>query len=541
MAADLLPTGSESNCTSWEVEDGASDGEHAKYGHKDGGSDDKLEMLQALWGQLQDRRSTARELRAKLSKKRAKLRELRKQKDDTDNNFMGLIRPHFPSSHRLSFATDLIIRRFNEMQSIRSAYHVLENEVEELEIQLDKEQASRETLETRFFSYLEASARGNRPQDASPSESDTDSYAPPSRASLLGIPVDRPADIHPLYRRLLDAVGDRELAREHHMDLVMHRDSILYNLDLSLKRGRQRAAEGNPNFQAPVSDDDDQLEPLKVLVEEPGRLDEIRALYKLAINEDDYDFLKVFGEEEANVQNKLEEAKEECERLMQLCKRMGVMRKNAPYHEEYTIFSETDVLVAAGTMSINQEHGPELEDGLADPRFPVLLSNPRHILEPEPLTAKGALKTATMLARDDPSRAQLVAASMKEYGISTLLVEAAGENKSDYINRWLLHRLRTSPLEAELLYTIFSTKLKVRNLRRWQEDVLYYWSRDRANRPVEAFEGPITTRDSLVIDGDTCWDNFNSVIEVSSQPQSEPGDTSKRPSRRPSRLLRTVY
>src|SRR5690606_20542481 len=54
------------------------------------------------------------------------------------------------------------------------------------------------------------------------------------------------------------------------------------------------------------------------------------------------------------------------------------------------------------------------------------------------------------------------------------------ENKADYINQWLIHRLRTSPLEAEQLLAICEGTFRVVNLRRWQEEVLYYWRLDEA-------------------------------------------------------------
>lgn len=524
-----------------EVEGEASNSEHDdEDGRRDQRPDIKHGRTQALWVQLQDQRSDARELRARLSEKRGRLRELREQNDETDNSFMGLIRTHLGGGHRVSLASNAVMQRFKEMQSIRGACRLIEGEVEQLEIQLEEVESSREILETQFFSYLHASS-GSGHRDPSPPESDADGYAPPSRTSLLGIPADRPVDIHPLYRRLLDAVGDRELAWEHHMDLVMHRDAILYNLDLSLKRGQLRAAEGYPGLFAAVSDEDDFQPWQTTLAEDPDRLDELHDRYKLVIDKEDYDFLKTFSDTKADAEEKLSTAKSEVERLRQLCTENGVMPKNVPYHEEYTVFSDSNEPLEADTMSINEEQNsrPE-EEGLANARFPVLLSNPRHVLGPEPLTAKGQLRRATSLARDEPSRAQLVGEAMKEYGISTLLIESAGENKSDYINRWLLHRLRTSPLEAELLYTIFSTKLKVRNMRRWQEDVLYHWSRDKANRPDEALEGPITTRDSFIIDDRTSSDHLNSALEMASRPQSDLGDALNHTSHSPSRPVQSI-
>lgn len=524
-------------------EEGEGDGETNDTGdgefevdRRDGRPGGNGDITHALWIRLQDQRSITRELRGRLSAKRARLRELRKQNGETDNRFMSLLRPHFAEGHRVTLASDLAMQRFTEMQTVRSAYHLVEDEVERLEIELDDEERSREILETQFLSHIHT-ARGSEHRDPSPPESEIDSYAPPSRTSLLGIPSERPVDIHPLYRRLLDAVGDRELAREHLMDLVVHRDSILYNLDLAVKRGRLRAAEGHPDLYATITDEDD-FQPWQVLTDEPDKLDEIYDRYKSVIDEDDYAFLKSFSEVEAEAKKTLENAKDEVEQLKEQCTQYGVMRKNAPFQEEYTLFSQPDEAFPE-TMSVDDAQALRPGEGLTNARFPVFLSNPRHLLESEPLTAKEALRRATRMERDNPSRAQLVGEAMKEYGISTLLIESAGENKSDYINRWLLHRLRTSPMEALLIYSIFSMELKVRNMRRWQEDVLYFWPRDKANLPSHELVGPITPRDSLILD-DSSSEHLNSILDVSSRPQSDMGETPNHPSPPPSRPVQSV-
>jgi hypothetical protein len=391
------------------------------------------------------------------------------------------------------------------MQDLRNVYHSEEADLEQLEMDIDQEEMKRELTETQFFSLLYGAAKGGR-RNSSRARSEDDAYVPPSRTSLLGIPADRPVDIHPLYRQLLDAVGDRELAREHHTDLLMHRDGILYDMEMKLKRDRLRDAASRPDVLLVLDDADTTL--LKSVAANSLSMEELKAKFGSSIREADLEFLGDYEEQESNAQNSLDETKQEVERLRQLCIEKGVMRKNAPYHEEYTIFSDAGEAFPNENMSINHEHLHKKEDGLASLRFPILLSNPSHILEKEPKTPKTALREATKLAKTNPDRAQLVADSMKEFGISTLVVESNPDNKCDFINRWLLHKLRISPIEVELLFNVFSAKLKIRNIRRWQEDVLYFWSRDEANISKEEFEAPVTSRDTLEIDeSDINWDN----------------------------------
>lgn len=530
-------------------EEGESDGEEDDGNEDDGDSveddgsevedDDDDARVQALWTRLRDQRDVVRQLRRELSDKRKRLRELRKKKDEADNRFMGIVRPYLVAG--LRSPANSILRQFETMQRESNEYHEEEAEVEQLETELDEEELSREILETQFFSILYGASGGSGHEAHSPARSVADSYAPPSRASLLGISADRPVDIHPLYRQLLDAIGDRELAKEHHTELMMHCDSILYQLQLTIKRERLRAAEGRPDKSDALPDSAD-LELLTASADNPAGLDGLQAKYRTKIGEEEAEFLREFPKEEAMVREKLEETEAEVGRLRQLCVDKGVMRKNAPYYEEYIVFSGSGEPFSAGTMSISQEQAPRREEALAGTRFPILLSNPRHVLEDDfPLTPRGALRAATRLPHDDPERPRLIAEAMKEYGISTLVVESVAEDKSDFINRWLLHRLRVSPLEVELLYTIFSTKLKVKNMRRWQEDVLYYWSRDGANKPKEEYDGVATTRDILSIDDDATSAEVNSALDVHDRPESDPGDNSK-PARRHhrSRSLRST-
>ncbi|KAB5563154.1 hypothetical protein GE09DRAFT_1187756 [Coniochaeta sp. 2T2.1] len=478
--------------------------------------------VQALWAKLCEQRDLVKQLRLELSSKRKHLRELRGRKNEADNRFMSMLRPYLLAKRGVPGPSDIIIRQIESMQQENDEYHGEETEVEQLEADLEKEELSRERLELEFFTFLYGASDGRGQQESLPPGPNVENYRPSSRASLSGIPAERPVDIHPLYKQLLDAVGDQELAKEHHVELLMYRDSILYNLQLTIRRAQLRDTEGRLDKLGPLPDNDD-LELVTALAENPSRLDELQPRYRAKIGREEEEFLKQFPKEEAMLREKLTEAKNEVDRLRQLCIEKGAMRKNAPYHEEYTIFSNSGEPFPSETLSINQDQTPRREEALESSRFSILLSNPCHGLGHEPLTPRGALRAATRLPTDDPNRPHLVAEAMKEYGISTLVIESAAENKSDYINRWLLHRLRTSPLEVKHLFSVFSAKLKVRNTRRWQEDVLYYWSRDDANKPLEEYIASVTTRDALVIDDATGSEHLSSSLGNSDRPGSDPG------------------
>ncbi|KAK7967407.1 uncharacterized protein PG986_001684 [Apiospora aurea] len=118
---------------------------------------------------------------------------------------------------------------------------------------------------------------------------------------------------------------------------------------------------------------------------------------------------------------------------------------------------------------------------LAHPLFPLLLSNPAHLLEePLPQTAMASLRTATSLPPRMPGKKQKVEAASKEFGIETLFIPGKDEGRQEYVNRWLLHKLRLSAMEAELLSSTFQTRLRILDWGQWQQDVLFQWTRDEA-------------------------------------------------------------
>ncbi|KAK7935142.1 hypothetical protein PG985_000637 [Apiospora marii] len=118
---------------------------------------------------------------------------------------------------------------------------------------------------------------------------------------------------------------------------------------------------------------------------------------------------------------------------------------------------------------------------LAHPLFPQLLSNPAHLIEEVlPQTAMVALRTATSLPPKTTGKRQRVEAASKEFGIETLFIPDKDEGRQEYVNRWLLHKLRLSAMEAELLASTFQTTLRILDWGQWQRDVLFYWTRDEA-------------------------------------------------------------
>jgi len=476
--------------------------------------------LSLLWARLQEQRTKTKTLRQALSAQRKKIQGLRRQKEMADNNFMTLIRPLLVASHKLDWPSPPhnFSGPFGEMQSVWSDYNVAEADYEQLENQLEYEEKILGLEEAEFFSVLytrptdapqsseeDGDDGDGAEDDEDPEDEDTnddsdnvgehvdDKADTVSNVTLLGISGDRSADVHPLYRDLLDAIGDRGLASEDHVDIIMRREEILYDLKMKLGLSRRHEGEGAANWDSTLSPLE--LESLKSAVYHPN-VDSLRHTFGGNIDEDDIEFLTSFQSEEQAAREHLAKVRETVIVLRQECLDKGVMRRNMPEQEDYAIFAATDD-TQFDSMTLSPENTRGV-DGLEDPRYAILLTNPRHVLRP--LTELEAVKEATRLPRDHPMRVQRLAEALKEYGITRLMSDFAPCNKSDYINRWLLQRLRMSPMEADILYSVFTSVLKVVNTRRWQEDVLYFWPRDNANKSAEDFHTPLTSHGAVQLD-----------------------------------------
>lgn len=187
------------------------------------------------------------------------MRALRHKKDEIDNAFMQMLRKLLTSKITSSgrpvavVPTDLIKERLDDMQQIRDEYYSVESDYERLEVDLDGEEYDLDIFEDDLYHFQHSGTSGS---SSAPSEDPEDIRNGPesdrrdgddkaSIYTLLGISGALQDDIHPLYEELLGAAGDRELAREHHEEIVTHRDKILYDLEREIHRERVRTNQGN--------------------------------------------------------------------------------------------------------------------------------------------------------------------------------------------------------------------------------------------------------------------------------------------------------
>lgn len=494
---------------------------------------DKPSIITALWPQLDALLLKTRQCQTAMSELRGLMKTLRRQRQDVENNFTEAISRSTNGNESLGALLANLIKR---SQAVQDDYNSAEARYEALEIALEDLEAEKHSIEARLVEQLQlvgcprkdavlstltdGSTAAEKGGDAPATEESkkeqnglghnqagqglyprnvqypsSNKSRPPDDPSLLGISGDRHSDIHPLYGELIHAIGGRQMADESLSELILEHGFILDELQtkLLLKHSHQGS----------LYLSEKELDALKADLNKVSS-DNVRASlarassaslahkYSSLLGAQDADFLRQF---DSNVEASLDELEYQSWRVNELreaCNATGVMRKDMPYSEEYAIYGPGDGTgnddLVQSVMADAPPQGTMNPDGLSNPYFPVLLTSPKHLLEMEPLTAKVALKKALELPADYPMRELLVQEKIKEYGISTTLTRFKEGYKMDFINRWLLQRLRISPLEVELLYSLFTMRLEVLNSTQWQNDVLHFWTKDG----LQSATGPAT-------------------------------------------------
>lgn len=416
------------------------------------------------WRNLEAKRNEVREIRADILRLRRKAQRRRLRKDAADNIFMSFLRPLLvcrAGTNSLATSHARLRELFDRMQKARDKCQDVETTLESLEEKLghaeDQLDSAEESLIIELRPGAELTNSGNPPE--------LPGRRPPSPLPplLLGIGPERPEDFHPLYNKFMSAVGYLQLAEEHRQDLLSRKQSIESELDHLRLAHDYRPTDNNA--------------------------------INRQLETQDLKFLRDFDAQMMENLLEMGRLREEVERLRQMCQNRGVFPKHAPLHEAYRFERDLgdDLLLNFGP-SETKEAGP-----LFTSRFAVLLYSPNHLIEDPPITAKAALKRAASAKAGDslyPFKAEMFASAAKEFLIEHLVQDANDSDKTDFINRWLLHRLRTSAVEVELLYSLFisSSSLEILNLEQWQQDVLFYWTRDeQARLPPERYKGPVTS------------------------------------------------
>ncbi|KAK7739827.1 hypothetical protein SLS62_011196 [Diatrype stigma] len=425
--------------------------------------EEKIERLAEHYTQIRRKRLENREIFSWLRNERIQLQDLRERRTSTGREFMTAAQAIVLDNTGLH---DL----FKKMQGTQIVYDQAEQRLQDLIDQLEDGQLELELEERRF--YNEAA----RPDSILSPSSEPSTEDTASRFTLRGISGDRPEDIHPLFGDLLEAFGDLQLAKESWADLKLKRRGLEEKL--------------TPDYKIDLRQDFGGFQKTKIFI----------AHHYKRMTDEEVEFLQEYDDLEKRAVTDIELYSNKAKLLHKECLEKGIMPKNTPFREEgfgFDPFFRDDIRLGDPPPS----HNSPKPRTLAHEIFPVLLSNPVHLLEAFPQTPQQSLKMANSLPPSLPTRQKFISDAAREHDIHSLIRDANPEDKSDYINRWLLHKLRLSALEAEVLYSTFRVRLKIRDITRWQQDVLDFWTLDQAaNLPVRQFHAVSETRDSVLGD-----------------------------------------
>lgn len=433
-------------------------------------------LLKKDWFRVVDYSSKAARLRKEILKVRKKTREARVEKDAADNAFISLLRPLLLSTQNSTSAEDpgaagltgraldydldgpRLRALLGGMQEARNRCQAQELSMEAWEDQLDTAYRGLDDAIRLFINHQV----GSEPQHFSEETVVEDDSMPDL---LLGLDEEPTENYPPLYMEFMTTLGEHGLAVETHEDNLARKADI----DDELFRHALRK-----QYQ-------------------PGDLSE-----SLEIDAADLKFHAGFEKSEEEALEKMKELEEQADLLRDLCFEKGVVPRYAEISELYYYHPRQFAIDPDPTTETDKDFDERTSMCATSSQFWVLLSKSHHLLRGEPQTVPTALALAEASLEQDPDDEEKIMwrqAMRKEAGIGTLIQNASPGHKGDFVNRWALHKLRTSPMEIEILLACFmhETGIYVTNVLRWQIEVLNCWKTDEAARaPPSQFEGAIS-------------------------------------------------
>jgi len=191
---------------------------------------------------------------------------------------------------------------------------------------------------------------------------------------------------------------------------------------------------------------------------------ESRVRVGMELHENEKEFLASFPAREAALLGEITEIEEDVERMKATCIEAGL-----EITEE--VSGSLEGSVNDNGLAVSAKEGAFPHETLLD-----------RDLIPESSQSMFPL----LLPKSDPAKASLEA----------LITNFDESNKGDRVKRWMLYKLRTSPLEVELLVRVFLQVLDVLNFSTWQMGitdwqfcVLFYWDEDDTNKSPGAYKG----------------------------------------------------
>ncbi|KAI0396157.1 hypothetical protein F5Y17DRAFT_420564 [Xylariaceae sp. FL0594] len=387
--------------------------------------------------------------------KRAQTRIMREILDKADRDFVDAAHAlvsECPDLHRLQQLHD-------SLQRARLQYREAEAQLDEVVEKLPLGQGNSTPEPTPLSDREELELRQGKvhhsiePGRLTPSELSDEGGTGTDKivgTALRGITGDRPEAIYPLFEKLRAAFAQLQLAKETLINTQLQRDAYL-----------------DQKSQAVT---EDTLE----LLEQYGdagkrKAEELRQT--TVLTKEDKEELRIYNELEKRSRRNIQIYTDKVRSLRQACKQNGEMPSYSYLKEDIYGFESLpreEVIPLPSGPARSKDRPPTLAHV-----FPLLLSNPAHVLHEFPLTVLQWLNLARRMGLMHQARE-----AEREIFMHSLLWTVESDDKSEAINRWLLHKLFHTAMEAETLRAIFQTWLTIYDMNGWQQDVLRFWFRD---------------------------------------------------------------
>lgn len=441
---------------------------------EDGSTDfgDDPVRLEEEWKRLRTLRSNALRLRGQLKVQRKELHEKQSVKTSRDEAFMKYVRelrlalPALTSSMSSKSAESTLDAHFNSLQAARDDYGPAEDDYNLLENVLDETEFELAMVEGRLYNTRKERVPSIPGLDLNPSTPDEPPPATP--ISLMGLASQEAfKTYHPFQEEYLSRLGDLDLATERYQNLTHEKEKLVWER-------------------------------------------ESRARFGIELQEHENDFLREYPARQAALQLEIAEIEEDVEQWKEKCIAEGldiseganrseqesVQGASISHVEQANIQGDIQETISVIEKNIEQESAVidsdeaspiSVDDKNIPDENPTLQFGPQPQIGPFPVSSK--TKFPIILPQSAVGKADL----------DRLISDFNEKDKGDRIKLWMLDKLRTSPLEVELLVRVFLQVKRILDIREWQKDmsewefrVLFYWERDEANKVAEAFNGPRT-------------------------------------------------
>ncbi|KAI0021858.1 hypothetical protein F4780DRAFT_735690 [Xylariomycetidae sp. FL0641] len=453
------------------------DDESSQYSSSPPPGQGSLQRLAEQYTRLRNQKMHLWDILDGIRSRREQVQTLRHEKDEADRAFMTRVQALLPDLPALD-------QLFKRMQTATLQCQEAEQRFDDLIDDLQSGQADLEYEETRFYTAAAGTSRTSS-SAGSATESSPRILDDPL---LRGISGDRPDDVHPLLEELRETTSDLHSANELLANTRMKRTFLLKQRPNTL---------GEESFHMLDAYGD------------AGRNKALQIRQEERMTQREVDELQNYENLERKAVVEIGTLTTRVKLLQDECLQKGIVpgvsrQRQADPGVDDVYREDIDLNVRLFGGDSDQRYPRKL----AHPIFPTLLSNPIHLLDSFPRTPEQSLRMALSLPPTLPTRQTHIDEAAREVTIHSLLTgpkmsttaravpseaslgtiasAAPPDRKIDFINRWLLHKLHLSVLEAEVLWTTFRMHLKILDLDSWQQDVLRFWDLDQAANPAHS-------------------------------------------------------